>query len=104
MSESNSNQQAPKPKLKPVVKPEAYTVHPPILWQDGDMLALRQFISDNPKFLVYLADRTPRISDKSLDDATITGLKHSGYEELFQVLRSMTEETTSPQEDSPYIS
>lgn len=96
--------QTPPAKPLPVLahaRPEAQAViNPP--WTDADVQALRDYISRNGNFLAYLAARAPKVETGSLEQAALTGARHAGFEDLFNVLVTMAT-TPNVAEQSPFI-
>lgn len=86
----------------PAHAPEALRAKPFPKWDDQDASILRTFVETNPKFLQYLAHKTPAIEKGSMEIVAISALKHAGYEELIAVIASMM--TRQPKEpESPFI-
>lgn len=90
----------PNPVAYANTRPEALKVYD-VPWEDADIQALRDYLLRNPRFLVYLGCRVPKIDGETMEQVALSGKKHDGFEECFSIIQSMTDRPVD-NEKSPY--
>ncbi len=68
-------------------------------WTDGDAIALRTFLHDNPSFIKTLEESLPSIEGSTVEQAAITGSRHAGGEAIIKRIESMANTRTTKEKN-----
>lgn len=61
-------------------------------WSTQDAVALRQFISQNPKFLDLLKISRPEVTGKTMEECAMTGCAVKGYDDCLANIKRMLQD------------
>lgn len=63
-------------------------------WTASDAVALRNFLSQNPRLIIRLHELAPKIKGATVEEAGLTGMKHEGYSEVFDNFTRLSQDQT----------
>lgn len=72
-------------------------------WTQGDAVALRTYLSANPKFLAHLSDQRPEIRGSTMEERAMTGSDAKGFFDALDVIKSMTQDPIPSAEGAGFI-
>lgn len=72
-------------------------------WTRDDEVALKTFLTTNPKFLANLRSRIPKIEGNSIEARAVSACEHKGGEEIINAILEMATFDESSGEDTPYM-
>lgn len=61
----------------------------PFAWNQNDAIALRKFIGDNPKFLINLGRKRPKIEGTTMEARAVTGSDANGFLAALEAIDTM---------------
>lgn len=75
----------------------------PYTWTLDDAIALRKFISDNPKFLLRMNKLKPRIEGSTMEARAVTGSDVNGYLLALENIENMQKDPMINANDAGFI-
>lgn len=75
----------------------------PMIWRQEDAVALRRFITDNPKFLIALGRRRPRIEGLTMEARAVTGSESLGYMTALENIDDLQRDPVQSTEEAGFI-
>lgn len=75
----------------------------PETWTQADAVALRTFLSDNPKFLIALANRRPKSKGDTMEARAVSGSEAEGHLGSIEIIKTMCNDPLPQSDDAGFI-
>jgi hypothetical protein len=75
----------------------------PDTWTIADAVALRSFVSENPKFIRVLAKRRPKIEGDTMESRAVTGSDVKGFLDCMDVIDALQRDPDATNENAGFI-
>lgn len=72
-------------------------------WSEADAVALRAFITQNPRFLEILKSRIPKVSGTTMQERAMTGSEVKGFFDCIDAIESLQKDKVFSNEDAGYM-